>query len=363
MKRLLTLCVALAMLATACGGSDTTDAAVDTNATDAAAASDDAADDDAADDDAAADDAAADDAAAAVDADAESGDKPTITFVVNPWTASALNVEIARQLIAVELGYPTEAVTIDENEAMFTGLADGTVDAVLEVWPSGITASEQAFIDDGSVVSVGALGAVGKIGWFVPSYVIDERPEMATWEGLAAPEAAEYFATAESGDKGRFLGTDPSYSQYDALLIENLGLPFEVQFSGSEAATVAELDARAAAGEPVIMYWWTPTAAVGKYDLVNVELPAFTPECGASGAAAEADVACDYPEDPIQKFASSQLEAKAPDVYAFLQAFTLTNADQLEMLPAAEIEGQDIIDVAAKWIANHPDVWGAWIPS
>ncbi len=292
----------------------------------------------------------------------DGGDKETITFVVNPWTASALNVAVAAQIIEEELGYPTEVVTIDENEAMFTGLADGTLDAVLEIWPSGITETEQAFFDDGSVVNIGGLGAIGKIGWFVPQYVLDEHPEYGTWEGLNTPEAAAYFATAETGSNGRFLGTDPSYSQYDGLIIENLGLPFEVIFTGSEPATVAELDARAAAGEPVLMYWWTPTAAVGKYDLVNVQLPAFTPECGASGAAADADVACDYPEDPIFKAVSAQLEEKAPDVFAFLQAFTITNADQLEMLPAAEIDGEDVDDVAADWIAAHESTWQAWLP-
>ncbi len=321
MKRLLAVLLAFALCAAACGGDD-------------------------------------DDSSASSGA---SDDKPTISFVVNPWTASALNVQVAAQLVESELGYPTDIITIDENEAMFTGLADGTVDAVLEIWPSGITETEQSFFDDGSVVNIGDLGAVGKIGWFVPQYVLDQRPEMASWEGLTTADAGAYFATAETGDRGRFLGTDPSYSQYDALLIDNLDLPFDVQFSGSEAATVAELDSRAAAGEPVLMYWWTPTAAVGKYDLVNVSLPAFTPECGASGAAADADVACDYPEDPIFKAVSAGLADKAPDVQAFLEAFTITNADQLEMLPAAEIDGEDVADVAAAWIEAHADVWSAWV--
>ena len=175
------------------------------------------------------------------------GDKPTINFVVNPWTASALNVEVARAIIESELGYPTEVVNIDENEAMFTGLADGTADAVLEIWPSGITESEQAFFDDGSVENLGELGAVGRIGWFVPSYVIDENPALASWEGFDDPAVGALFATPESGDNGRFLGTDPSYSTFDEQIIDNLDLPFEVFYSGSEAATVAELDARVAA--------------------------------------------------------------------------------------------------------------------
>ena len=343
MKRLLAVSVALALVAVACGDDSDSDSSGDTTADTAGETTG---------------DTTADTAGEMED----DGDKATITFVVNPWTASALNVAVAAQLVESELGHPTEVITIDENEAMFTGLSDGTVDAVLEIWPSGITDTEQAFFDDGSVVDIGGLGAIGKIGWFVPQYVIDERPEMATWEGLQSDEAGQYFSTAETGDLGRFLGTDPSYSQYDALLIENLALPFEVQFSGSEPATVAELDARSAAGEPVIMYWWTPTAAVGKFDLVNVQLPEFTPECGASGAAEDADVKCDYPEDPIFKAVSAGLEEKAPDVFAFLQAFTITNAEQLEMLPPAEIDGEDVEDVAADWIAAHEDAWSAWIP-
>lgn len=296
----------------------------------------------------------------AADADDSGGDKETITLVVNPWTASALNVAVAQQLIQDELGYPVEVIAIDEN-TMFAGLSDGTLDAVLEIWPSGITDDEQAFFDDGSVENIGDLGAIGRIGWFVPSYVIDDNPELATWEGYKTPEAAAMFATAETGDRGRFLGTDPSYSEFDAQIIENLDLPFDVVFSGSEPATVAELDGRVAANEAVLMYWWTPTAAVSKYDLAQVELPPFTEECGASQASGDGGVDCEYPEDVIIKATSSDLATKAPDVYEFLKKFTITNEDQLEMLPSAEIDGEDVNDVAAKWIANHSDSWSSWV--
>ncbi|MBA3361124.1 MAG: glycine/betaine ABC transporter substrate-binding protein [Acidimicrobiia bacterium] len=284
--------------------------------------------------------------------------KPTINLVVNAWTASALNVEIAKQLIEGHLGYPVEAVTIDENAAMYTGLADGTLDAVLELWPSGITEDEQTFLDEGTVVNIGELGAVGQIGWFVPDYVIAEHPELATWEGFQDPANAALFATAETGDQGRFLGTDPSYSQYDEPIIANLELPFEVVYSGSEAATVAELDLRVAAQEPILMYWWTPTAAFAKYNLVQVELPAYSDECYAEVSAVD----CAYPEDRLIKLASAQLEEKAPDVFEFLSNFTQTTEDQLSMLPAAEIDGEDLPVVAKGWIDANQDIWQAWLP-
>lgn len=323
MKRSLALTLTMALLVTACGGTD----AGDTE-----------------------------------DSEVPDADNPTITLIVNPWTASRLNAEVAKIIIEDELGYPVEITEVNENDAMFTGMADGTLDAVLEIWPSGVTEPEQAYFDEGSVVNIGELGTVGKIGWFTPSYVVDENPDLATWEGYDDPAVAELFSTAETGDQGRFLGTDPSYSQYDEQIIENLGLPFEVVFSGSEPATVAELDARFAAEEPILMYWWTPTAAVAKYDLVNVLLPEYNDDCGASAAAGDGGVDCDYPEDVLFKAASGQLEEKAPDVFAFLSAFTLTTEDQLSMLPPVEIDGLDPSAVAADWVAANESTWSSWLP-
>ena len=160
-----------------------------------------------------------------------SGDLPGIVLVQNAWTASALNAAIAKILIEENLGNSVEITAIDEN-TMFSGLADGDLDACLELWPSGISADEQAYLDDGSVVQIGQLGAIGQIGWYVPRYVQEQYPETATWEGFLDPELAALFASAETGDLGRFLGTDPSYSQYDETIIENLGLQLQVVFSG-----------------------------------------------------------------------------------------------------------------------------------
>jgi glycine betaine/proline transport system substrate-binding protein len=279
-----------------------------------------------------------------------------INIVRNTWTASAVEAEIMKQLIEGQLCTPATIVDINEN-AMFAGLADGSLDLVTEVWPSGVVAEEQALIDDGSIVNAGALGAVGQIGWFVPDYVVADNPSLATWEGLKDPELAKQFATAETGDLGRFLGTDPSYSQVDEPIIANLELPFKVIFSGSESATVAEIDSAVAAKEPIIMYWWTPTAAVGKYNLVEVKLPEYTDGCQADIAT----TACAYPADPLQKMASAKLQTKNPAVYAMFTKVQISNEMQLALLPAVEIDGQPAADVAATWIADNEAIWSAWV--
>lgn len=283
------------------------------------------------------------------------GGTETIRIARNNWTASAIEVEIVKQLIEKELGNPVEIVDIDEN-AMFAGLSSGELDANVELWPSGISGDEQAYIDDKSVVNMGELGTVGKIGWFVPQYVIDKYPSLGSWEGLKDPAVAKAFATAATGSNGRFLGMDPSFSQYDEQIISNLKLPFTVQYSGSEAATQAEIQARAANEEPIIMYYWTPSAAVGKYNLKNVALPAPTVDCAKDAAKCDGD----YPEDVLIKIASAKLEAKDAKVFAFIKNFVLSTDDQLGFLPAVEIDKRDAAEVAAEWIANNEAVWSAW---
>ena len=283
------------------------------------------------------------------------GGTETIRVARNNWTASAIEVEIVKQLIEANLGNPVEIVDIDEN-AMITGMSSGEIDANVEVWPSGFTTDEQAFVDDGSVVNMGELGAIGKIGWFVTPNALEQFPQLSSWEGLKDPEVVKAFATAATGAQGRVLGMDPSFSQYEEPIVKNLKLDFKVQYSGSEAATQAEIIAATEAGKPVIMYYWMPSAAVGKYGLINIKLPAPTVDCAAETDKCDGD----YPEDILFKVASAKLEAKDANVFNFFKNFKFTTADQLSTLGPVEIDGESAADIAAAWIAANEAVWSAW---
>ena len=287
--------------------------------------------------------------------------KPVINLAVNDWTASAINVEIAGQLIERYLGYPVVGVRADDTTDMYQSLVEGDLDAVLEVWPSTVTDRDQRFFDSGKVTSLGELGSIGKVGWFVPSYMVEENPSLATWEGFDDPVVASQLASPSTGGKGRLLGTDPSYLQFDEQIISNLGLPLVVEFSGSEELTRAELERSVAAGRPILAYWWTPTATVADLDLVSVALPPVTDDCLASAASEDGGVACDYPEDRLVKVASPGLETKAPEIHDFLSQFLLTTDDQSELLVAVENDGLSIQAVAEQWIAKNEDRWRTWL--
>lgn len=289
------------------------------------------------------------------------GTLTTIRLAVNPWNGSAVNVEVAKQLLEDELGYTVETVDIDEN-AQWSAINTGDLHASLEVWPSGHAQNVADFIDnpDGNVVNLGLLGPIGKIGWYVPSYVVDEHPALATWEGFADPELAGLFATAETGDLGQFLGGDPSFVQYDDDIITNLELPLEVVFAGSEEAILAALDSAVNREEPLLFYFWTPHSVHNAFDLTEVQLPEYSDACYENADGGGVD--CDYPADELFKIAWSDLETSAPAAFGLLSNMSYTTDDQIAMLAAVETEGMSIEDAAAGWIADNASVWQAWLP-
>ncbi|QBI19312.1 glycine/betaine ABC transporter substrate-binding protein [Egibacter rhizosphaerae] len=291
------------------------------------------------------------------DPDLETPGDGEVTLAANPWPGSFANAHVAAIILEDEMGYDVEVIEIDEN-AQWTGLADGDISAVLEVWPSGHEDNLQTYVEDqGTVAELGELGALGQIGWFTPQYVIDENPEMETWEGLEGNE--EMFSTAETGDSGRFLAADPSFVQFDEHIIDNLGLDFEIVQSGSEAAQLSEVETAIDNEEPVLFYFYTPHWMHAQEDLAMVELPEPTDECLE---APEEERDCGYPEDVLLKVANADLADEEPDAHAFLESFTMENEWQDEITFRIDVEGESERDAAQWWVDEREDVWQDWLP-
>ena len=298
---------------------------------------------------------------------AASGDTPSgeagagIVLAVNPWTGSAVNANVAKVVLESKMNTEVTLLDIDEN-ATWPGLDAGDIDAVLEVWPSGHAADVATYIDEKkTVVDLGLLGPEAKIGWYVPTAVVTEHPELATWEGFKDAADASLFATAESGDDGQFLMGDPSYVSYDEQIIANLDLPLKFVVAGSEAALITAIKQAVADSTPLLVQFWQPHWLQSQVDLTQVELPAVTDECLASAAANDGGYACDYPVDNLFKAASAGLEAKNPAAFAFLSKIQLTTDQQNEIAAMIDGDGMAAADAAAAWVEANPDVVAGWM--
>lgn len=290
----------------------------------------------------------------------EAEPKPTITIAVTDWTAARANGVIAEKLIERRLGYPVTLVDVLDIEGLLQDLASGEVAAILELWVSTLEESEVEFINSGRVERLGDLGVTAKVGWFVPRYVVEADPTLATWEGFRDLDVAKQFATAETGESGRFLGTNPDYVTFDEELMTSLDIPFVVEYSGSDETTRRELKSATSSQESILAYWWTPTAEITEFDLVNVALPERDEACVQAFADGQL-LRCDYPEEALVKLGSPQLVEQAPDVETFLQNFTLTTEDQLAITHSVESQDKSIDEVTTDWIEDNQDRWETWL--
>ena len=282
----------------------------------------------------------------------------TIKLAISPWEGSAANVAIAKVLLESKLGYSVKTTNIDEY-AQFPAIANGTLDATLEVWPSGHAKDYSKYIaGNNGVVDGGKLGVIGQIGWWIPTYLVDAHPELASWQGLK--QDASMFQTTESGSAGQILDGDPSYVTFDQAIANNLGLNLKVVYGGSEQAELTALNTAYQKQDPILLYFWTPHWAQSKYKLTMIKLPAVTQACTDAAANDPTKYACAYPQDDLYKAFNQDLQTKAPAAFAFLSAMKWTNDDQNGV--ALDIHNGMSPDAAAqKWIDANPTVWQPWV--
>jgi glycine betaine/proline transport system substrate-binding protein len=286
--------------------------------------------------------------------------KPVIKLAQRGWLGFELDNAVAKILLEEKMGYPVEIIDV-QKDITFESLAKGETHANLEVWPSAWTDEIRSYIEvEETVEAGGLLGVVGKAGWFMPTYVLDEHPELATWEGFQDPANAALFSTAEAEDKGQFLDGDPDWAGYNEDIIRNLGLDLKVVHAGSEQALIAMVEEAYDRQDTVLFYFWTPHYLFAKLDLTEIKLPEYNNVCYDKAESGGID--CDYPADPLTKALWPGLKDYAPEAYLFLKNFNYTTQDQIVMLALVEVQGETVEAAARTWIEQNENVWSRWIP-
>ncbi len=280
--------------------------------------------------------------------------KPTITLVTNSWEGSLANNVVAQYVIEKDLHYPVKLLDLAEIPA-WPATASGSVSAVLEVW--GHYNHYQTYVvGNHEVINAGLEGPTGNIGWYIPTYLLKQHPELATWQGVKADW--KLFVTPQTAPQGEFLDGAPSYVTNDAALINTLGLNMKVVYAGSEAAQLSQIETAYKAKKPIIFYWYTPQYFNHVYSFSQVALPPFTQACAKLPAA---KIDCAYPPYYLYKIMNSKLPTTAPSVAKFIQAFNWTAADQNSVSYDMAVNKMSGSAAAAKFVNSHQSLVQSWL--
>ncbi|WP_089099315.1 ABC transporter substrate-binding protein [Streptomyces hyaluromycini] len=277
----------------------------------------------------------------------------TVTLSVQSWVGAQSDVAVAQYILEHKLGYRVDTVQVDEVPA-WDALSQGRVDAILEDW--GHPDQEKRYVEEKKTISrAGDLGVTGHIGWFVPTYLVRQHPDITDWKNLN--KYASLFRTAESGGKGQLLDGSPSYVTNDKALVSNLKLDYQVVFAGSEAAQITQIKQFAKEKKPFLTYWYAPQWLFKKVPMTEVRLPAYQEGCDADAG----KVACAYPHTPLQKYLNTGFAHSGGRAAAFLKKFRWTTEDQDQVSLLIADRKLSPQEAAKTWVESHPSVWKKWL--
>jgi hypothetical protein len=198
------------------------------------------------------------------------------------------------------------------------------------------------------VVSFGALGILGRTGWYCHESDVERWNALAGYRGLEDPAVQRHF-------NGTFLAFEKDWGGNEELRMSKLGLRYDVVYlgAGTAADTIRErLDARV----PTLFYLWSPHPFNKEYSLNRIQLPAYSPALFEQGVS-------DYPLDVVEKVAAKQL-ADAEAAAQLYSRFQISNFVQETILANIDIGGQSAMGAVCSWMRQEENVavWQAWVP-
>jgi glycine betaine/proline transport system substrate-binding protein len=283
----------------------------------------------------------------------------TVTLNEQAWAGSTANTYVVKNVLEKSLGCKVNISKVAEVP-VYQAMADGKTDAILEDW-GHVPQWNQYVTKQKTVVRAGANGVTGVIGWYVPTYLVQQHPELKVWTGLK--KDATLFKSPESGSQGMFLGGDPSYQQKDKTLIKALGLNLKFVSVGAEPAQVARWESLYKQKKPVLFYWYDPQYLNATYKLTQVKLPARFKGCqdDEKQGGDPKKYACAYPSYTLLKFMSKKFATSGSPAVGVVKRFSWSNADQNTV--AGMIAGQHMNpdQAAQKWIAANKAKVDKWL--
>ena len=285
----------------------------------------------------------------------------TVTLDENAWAGATANVYVVKYVLEKNLGCKVNIEKLPESTPLFQAMADGKVDVLLEDWNNIQLKVNQKYVKSGQLIDLGSNGVIGHIGWFVPTYLMKQYPQLKTWQGLKGKESI--FKSPESGSQGMFLGGDPSYVQKDSALIKGLGLDLKHVVAGAEPAQVARWSQLYKQKKPVLFYWYDPQYLNAQYDLVQVQLPKRFAGCqdDEKKGGDPKKYACAYPSYRLDKLVSSDFLKSGSPALKVIRNFKWTSADQNFVANLISGKKQSKEKAAAAWVKANAKTVNSWL--
>ncbi len=276
------------------------------------------------------------------------------------WASSQIITEVAKFLMEQGYGCAIEKVPSATTTSVASLAENNEPDIVTELWLNSTGDVYAKLEADGKVSRLAEVIAPGGVeGWWVPQYLSDANPELATIEGVMAnPDlVGGRFNNCPDGWGCRIVNDN----LVKALGLEDAG--FEVFNHGSGETLQTSIAAAYENQEPWFGYYWGPTSVLGKYNMTKVAIGDIDTMVHSANQNKDnpSPGVSDFPPAPVLTVSTAELAAQKPDIAELMSKISF-DVDLMSALLAWQEDNKASAEEAAVYfLTTESDTWSQWV--
>lgn len=276
------------------------------------------------------------------------------------WSSAKIVVAVSKFLLEQGYGCDVAVVPSDTTPAVTSLAENNEPDIVPELWPNSAGDVYDKLKEGGQIVELtSVLDPGGVEGWWIPSYLAEEHPELKTIQGvLDNPDlVGDMFNNCPDGWGCRVV-SDNLARAFD---LEGHGI--EVFDHGSGETLATSMASAYESKEPWFGYYWAPTTPLGKYDMVSVDLGPYDEAAHAANQNADNPdpKPSAFPNAPILTIVTKDFNDSHPKEAALLSNISFKTDTMSSLLAWQDENNATAEEAAVYYLQNNKDEWSVWL--
>lgn len=295
-----------------------------------------------------------------------------LTLAQMNWASAELMANVDK--IILEEGYGCKVEMIPgATLPSFTSMNEkGKPDIASELWINAVQEPLEKALAAGTLHSVnsGPITQLGE-GWWIPPHTAKMHPEITTDINalLARPDL---FPHPEDSSKGAIVGCPAGWGCQ--LVLENLYRAFDMEAKGwllLDPGSAAGLDGSMAKanerGQNWLGYYWSPTALIGKYGMVPVDMGPWGGDDNWHGCIVKPEQDCADPKptswtvSEVHTIITDRFQKAGGVAVDYLNKRVFPGPLMNEMLVYMQENQAGGEDAAIEFLRMHEDLWLGWV--
>jgi glycine betaine/proline transport system substrate-binding protein len=305
----------------------------------------------------------------AMPASAEASGCGDVTIASMNWQSADLLANVDKIILAAGYGCNASTIVGDTVPTFTSMVSKQQPDVVPEGWVDLQPDLIKHGIDEKKLVVAGSAFADGGIsGWWIPKYFAQEHPDIRSISD--AFKHPELFPAPEDPKKGAVFNGPQGWG--DTIVTAQLFKAYHGEESGFtlvDTGSSAGLDGSLVRAYerklPWLGFYWSPTAIMGKYEMVRLEHGVPHDEAEWKRCNTVADCTDPKPNDwainKVQTLVTSSFAQRGGSAFEYLQKRVWPN-DTINKVLAWMTENQATGEDGAKhFLKENNDIWTKWV--